>query len=165
MHRTSRKHRSGLTLIEIMVAILVIVIGVLGAMMYRYYSVLDARKADVKIASARIGLMLLEGWNGTGGYLTSEPGNSYNPETQFDSAELTINSGVTGPGGFTDEFGSYHIFANGVKVDYFATLSSQDQAGQPRVLNVHIAWPRNYRADSLPNGYHSTKLTTYIDKD
>lgn len=162
MDKTLGKNRSGFTLIEIMVAIIVIVVGVLGAMMYRYHTAINARKADVKIASARIGLMLLEGWNGMGGNLYSDPNNTYDPVGQFSSTELTIRAG-TGPGGLTDEFGSYRIEAKGVRVNYFATLSSQDVTDQPRVLNVHIAWSHNYGADSLPGEYRSTKLTTYVD--
>ena len=61
------KMRSGLTLIEVMVAMVVIVVGVLGAMMYRYHTAFDARKADLHMGATRIGLLLLEEWKGMSG--------------------------------------------------------------------------------------------------
>lgn len=73
MKPRARENRSGLTLIEIMVALLVIVVGVLGAMMYRYYSALDARKADVLVGASRVGLLVLEGWKGAVGNPAYDP--------------------------------------------------------------------------------------------
>ena len=73
MENRPKKTRSGLTLIEIMVAILVIVIGVLGAMMYRYHSALNARIADVQVGAGRVGLLILEGWKGAAGNPAYDP--------------------------------------------------------------------------------------------
>ena len=62
-----RKMRSGLTLVEVMAGLLVVVVGVLGAMMYRYYSASDARKADLHMGATRMALLLLEEWKGMSG--------------------------------------------------------------------------------------------------
>ena len=85
MAETPVKNRSALTLIEVMVAITVVVIGVLGAAMYRYHSALDARKADVQVGAGRVALLILEGWKGAAGDL------NYNP-----SNEIPLNSGLVG---------------------------------------------------------------------
>ena len=67
MKPRSMKTRSGFTLIEIMVGILVIVVGVLGAMMYRYHSALDARKGDLHMGATRMALLFLEDFKGRSG--------------------------------------------------------------------------------------------------
>jgi len=61
------KARSGLSLIEVMLAVTVIAVGVLGAMMFRYVTVLDARKADIQVGAGRVALLILEGWKGAAG--------------------------------------------------------------------------------------------------
>ena len=73
MKMALKQNRRGVTLIEIMVAIVVIVVGVLGAMMYRYHSALDARKADVHVGAGRVALLILEGWKGAAGDPTYDP--------------------------------------------------------------------------------------------
>lgn len=73
MESKPEKSRLGLTLIEVMVAITVVVVGILGAAMFRYVSALDARKADVQVGAGRVGLLILEGWKGAAG------ADGYNP--------------------------------------------------------------------------------------
>ena len=64
--RTADKSRAGITLIEVMAAIVIIAIAVLGASAYRYYATLDARKAVLQSTAARIALLLNENWRGRG---------------------------------------------------------------------------------------------------
>ena len=158
-HRDScRRTPCGVTLVEVMVAIVVIAVAVIGAMGYRYYCALDARKADVQITAARVALLLLEGWNGAGG------GLDYDPEAaQFNSTELPVSSEEGSPAvpdGFKG-LGSYHIVAN--RVNYYATLSYKDTTDGPRVLNVSIAWLHDYQEWTDSDTYQSVKLTTYAD--
>jgi prepilin-type N-terminal cleavage/methylation domain-containing protein len=87
--KTYPEHRNGLTLIEIMIAMTMIAVGVLGAMMYRYHSALDARKADVQVGAERVALLILEGWKGAAGL----PG--YDPSTiatSLNSPHIAISS-------------------------------------------------------------------------
>jgi type II secretory pathway pseudopilin PulG len=155
------KRNSGLTLIEIMISIVVVIIAVIGAMGYRYYCALDARKADVQTTAARLGSMLLENWKAAGGYSRLDPLNGYDPEDlAFDPEVIISDSGGIGPGGFDDEFGNYLIEVN--RVGYYATLSYQDTAGQPRVLSVCVAWmPRDQAWDAEAS--ESVGLTTHVN--
>jgi hypothetical protein len=159
MKSIHERQNSGLTLIEIMVSIIVIVIGVIGAMGYRYYCALDARRADVQITAARLGSMFLESWKAAGGYPASDPMNNYNPVDLAHIPEVSISSsGSTGPGGFNDVFGNYLVVTN--RVDYYATLSYQEVGAEPRVLNVCVAWmPHNQPWDT--SEYRSVRLTDY----
>lgn len=130
MGKTSKKSRSGLTLIEIMVAITVIIVGVLGAMMYRYHSALDARKADVKIGAARVGLLLLEDWKGT-------HGNTLPPTR--DETGLK----VTGSGG------NYTVtLEGGTGATYYAVLPATPtlvtlNGVEMKELRVEVFWSRS----------------------
>ena len=53
------KSKAGLSLIEVMVTILIMVITLLGASGFRYYAALASQQADVKTTAARLGSMLL----------------------------------------------------------------------------------------------------------
>lgn len=152
-----KKRRCGLTMIEIVVAMVIIVVAVTGAMGYRYYSILDARKARVKITAARVGSMFLESWKGTGG--RSVPEDAFDPKN-FDFGSKLIVSGSGGtavgiPGGFIP-FGAYAVSTDGS--NYYAALSYSDDAGTNlRTLNIAVAWPQKY-----PSGaFTSEDLWTY----
>ena len=177
------KFAPAVTLIEIMVAILILSIAVLGASGFRYYTAMDARKADVQITAARLASHLLNGWKGVGGYSgysiydlldpddydPSDP-NDYNPnDTDPVSLGLGLDVNFNAPGpdvpaGFSaldsDVNPNYRIVVN--RVNYYATLSYKDQVGEPRMLNVCVAWMNDYQTWT-EQPYRSVKLTTYAN--
>ena len=51
----------GVSLVEVVMAMTILVVVTLGAAGYRYCSALDARKAEVQITAASIGSALLMG--------------------------------------------------------------------------------------------------------
>ena len=59
MRKTGKNPIYGLTLVETLIAVIIIVIAVLGSVLYRYHSALAARKADVNMTAARLSLLLL----------------------------------------------------------------------------------------------------------
>ncbi len=192
------KFPTAVTLIEVMVAILIMSVAVLGASGFRYYAAMDARKADVQVTAARLASLILSGWKGGGGYsgyskydlITGvdplDP-NGYDPDYDYDTynpadydydtddpnalefcAGVTISDDAPGPvvpNGFnaldSGTNPNYRIVVN--RVNYYATLSYKDPVGEPRVLNVRVAWMNDYQtwADSKP--YQSVRLTTYAD--
>ncbi len=151
------RNNHGVTIVEIMVAIVIILVAVIGATGFRYYSALDARKADVKITAGRVGSLLLEGWIGTGGQLTYDPVAEY-------GTDMNISVSATGPAvptGFT-LLDRYQVVAN--RANYYATLSYKDstptQAGE---LNIFVAWLHWYQAGTVSSSDQSVKLTGYIN--
>jgi Tfp pilus assembly protein PilV len=54
------KTLAAVTLIEVMAAIVMVSVAVLGASGYRYYSALDAKRANMQSTAARIALLLCE---------------------------------------------------------------------------------------------------------
>ncbi len=162
MKRLRTNNKTGLTLIEVMVAMVILMVAGLGALAFRYYCSLDARKADIQITAARIGTMLLESWIGQGG------STSYNPVTQL-TAQLkstdpasSVDGGVTGPepqGGLsrTGSNNDYKIVVNGV--NYYVTLST-NTAVSPVPLSVSVAWRHDYQAGSISASDKCVNLTT-----
>jgi len=74
---TSIKYKKGLTLIEVMLAVLVLSIAVLGTITYRYYSTLDGRRALIQASAARAAQLLTESWQGTNGSQTYDPVSAF----------------------------------------------------------------------------------------
>ena len=165
MKRLWTNNKTGFSLIEVMVAMVVIIIGVMGAMGFRYYCVLDAKKADVQVTAARIATLLLEDWKGMGGL-------AYVPNTSLPSSSgLTVAASTTGPvAAFPSSIlnnTSYHVVCNvnaSSIIHYYVTLSSA--ATLPVTLNVSVGWCSNYKAGTLSATDKANRVisfTTYCD--
>ena len=163
MKTKRKKQNSGLSLIEVMVAISVMLIAVIGAMGFRYYCTLDARKADIQVTATRLASMLLEDWAGNGG------SSDYDPTGLAGLTSFSVSGesvGTTAPEGF-NILGTYGIVASGV--NYHAVLSYLNQTPDvPRTLNVIVAWPHKYPIGSYskadgPGFYEFVKMTTYAN--
>ena len=177
--KTIRKKRiSGLTLVEIMVGVVVIVVGVLGAAGHRYYSALDARKADTHITAARIGATLLETWKATGGSLTFDPTVELGSELIISTSSLDLSTYSN-----SDTHTEVNTLLNRYKVvtkssnhNYNAMLSYKDIAlTDLRILQVIIAWQPNtlgYQpgadgvhqkaGEDTSGNFQTIRLTTYV---
>lgn len=198
VRRFNRRFNStgGLTLIEVMIAILILSITALATSGFRYYAAMDARKADVQITAARLASLILSGWKGCGGYsgyskydlLGVDPldPNDYDIDYDYDTYDpddydydtddpnsieflpgWTIYEDAPGPA-VPDGFNAldpgtnpnYRIVVN--NVNYYATLSYKDNVGEPRILNVCVAWMNDYKTWT-EQPYNSVKLTTYAN--
>jgi len=157
------RHNRGVTLIEITVAMVVTLVAIIGAMGYRYYSILDARKAKVQITASRLGSMLLEDWRGSGG--RSEPDDEFDPQNlAYGSVATMTAKNVTGPAvpdGFNG-FGTYAIVVDGAT--YYVTLSYKDEAANSlRVLNACVAWPYQYPKGPFSSESQFIRLGTKVN--
>lgn len=151
---------SGFTIIEIVVAAVILAIVVVAAAGYRYHSTMDVRKAEIQTTATKIALMLLEGWRGEMGLST------YDPVAYFATSGMTVtkitSGGITKPNEFDTELGRYRIDTDGVV--YYATLSSKAVIPnvRPQALNVVIGW----RLDRGPGNLASTdkviRMTSFV---
>jgi Tfp pilus assembly protein PilV len=145
-----------MTLIEIMVAILVLLIAVLGTSGIRYHTELNARKAEAQIAAARVGSLLCESWRGSKGSSAYDPvaGMSPNVNIATNSDGPAVESGYSALGNFK------------VIVDdqnFYTTLSWQDVSAGLRLLNVTITWDqRDYGKAEFADADKSVTLSTYV---
>jgi len=151
------KSTGGFTLVEVMLAIFILLVAVLGASGYRYYAALDARKADLQTTAARTASLLCKSWQGV-----SDP-NTFDPTqlaTGDPNSALAIETGYGGPAVPADftPLGIYRITIDGV--NYNAVLSWKDISQGLRALNVIVAWNPRGSQSELPD--KSFKLTTYI---
>ncbi|MFC1636247.1 hypothetical protein ACFL5Z_15560 [Planctomycetota bacterium] len=128
--------RRGVSLLDTMAAVVILMIALLGTFTLRYTVALDGRRADARTTAARIAMMLCESWRGIDGDET------YDPVIHL-SSDLKVAEG-TGPA-YPDDFtllGSYTIaFDDGIGVDnYMTTLSWKDIQSGLRALNVIVTW-------------------------
>lgn len=176
----SRCYLTGFTIIEMMVAILVVGVLVIGTAGYRYYSALDARRAENDATATRIALLLNEGWRGAmdgNGVVTSfnptkDPTKLDGIITDFKVATATGSVPST-PSGFT-LLGNYQVTTDNavylVTMSYKAlsqlspseyqnypgtsgTPGSTGWTGVVRMpLNIIVAWPITKQATTYnPN--------------
>jgi hypothetical protein len=141
-----------------MVAVVILLIALIGTSSFRYYSALDARKADAQTAAARIALMLCESWRGVSGDLT------YNA-TAYSGGNLAITASVDGPATPADFtlLGSYAIVLDDVDgVNFYTTLSWRDVQAGLRALNVIVAWDQRDQGEGgIADVDKSFRLTIY----
>lgn len=153
------KSTGGFTFTEVMGAILVLTVAVLGTSAYRYHATLDVRTAEKKTTGARIGCLLCETWGGT-----SDP-NAFDPISHLgtDLAITSISSSeAPGTPSGHRELGTYTITVDGD--DYCATLFWKDVSAGLRALSVLIVWdwdPQVHSIGSYPIS-KSFRLTTYV---
>ncbi len=149
----TQKTRSAFTIVEAMIAAVVLVIAVIGTSVYRYQAALGARHADLYSTGVRLSLMLCEGWSGEGGTTSYDPVTTFTPDLDI----IDTNS-AGAPTGFT-ELGSYEIIVDGFK--YYAALSWKNMGNKITSLHIVVSW--DYREGTNQNSSNqSYRLTTYV---
>ncbi len=155
--KAQRRFRRGFSITDVIVAMLVVAIAVIGTISLRYQSSMDAKRAEVAMPASRLALMMVETWRGFAGSET------FNPVTSL-SSDITIENsgGPTAPGGFT-LLGTYKVQLN--NVEYYTALSYKDINASLRALNVQIEWEQKGAEQATANeSDKSFALTVYVEK-
>lgn len=155
-----RKSSGGFTFTEVMGAILILTIAVLGASAYRYHATLDTRKADLQTTAARMASLLCETWRAAEDPNTFDPVAYFGTELAIES--MALNEGPVKPTNF-GALGTYRIVVEGV--DYRTALFWKDVYSGLRALNVIVVWDWDpYKHPLGPSKYatQSFSLTTYV---
>ncbi len=151
-----KRKPAGLTLVEIMISLALILIIVVGAMSFRYSAVMDAREADARITAARVGSMLLSAWVSRIGSPSFDPVAEFNPGIPI----AVSTSGPAGASGFT-ELNKYHIICD--DVNYYATLSHKPTiSGHVGEVTITLNWFNNYGVWSDSAVKQSIDMTTFV---
>ena len=141
----------GSLLLELMIALTVLTLAVLGHCIMGYNAKLDIVRSARQSTAATTALLLCESWAGAEGATT------YDPVADL-AAQLTLtnDTGPSAPDGFTNR-GSYSAVVDGVT--YYATLSSQELASALRAVNVTVAWSSRDGSGAMDKSFG---LTTYV---
>lgn len=154
------QRNNALTLIEVMIALLIAIIIVIGVLSYMYACALNAREADARATAARLGLLLIEGWKiKVGDTIDYDPKTDFYDNTliPFDIFSDSYKTIPEDPPGLTNTF-RYHLIGIN-SINYFVKMSYVDDATNQRILNVAVAWNRDHGADSLDD-YDFSRLVS-----
>ena len=141
---------AGLTLIESLLAIVIIAIVALGSLSYQYLGVKQDKMALVTLAATRIGQLVLEDWKSTGGVADYSP--------------VPLQVGFQAGTG-----GSYLITIDGVA--FSTSLAYNDIATDAaagitlRQIAATIRWRSDLGTGTIGSSDPSIVLTTSVRKD
>lgn len=170
----TRKLNKGVTLVEVMAALVIALVIAIGVMSFQYAAAMNARKADMRATASRLGLLILDSWRSA---KNSYPFNplDYEPDFQILGCGLGLAplgyytdlgvggiialDGVPPPGiGTQFQFKSYKVFVNGTW--YWVKLTHEDQwpeGGAPpfikpvRLLSAVVAWSDDFTDENELN--------------
>lgn len=156
--KMKRKQNKGVTLVEVMAALVIALVIAIGVMSYQYACAQHARKTDARVTASRIGLLFLESWVAAGGiddvgiYDPIYKLGLLDPQSPIPSGNVVSGVDLSGVPGLSTTFGSYGIFTNGTWFWVKLTFNEENPAGQIyplRELGVSIAWSLDYGSPSL----------------
>ena len=149
--------KPGLSLVDTIIAIVVVAFVIIGSANFKYFAVRDAVRAERQIVAARTALMFCEAWRGCGG------AEDFDPDVSFDGIiALSPGTVLNAPNDYT-VVGSFNTTLDDVAQNI--TLSYRDISSQLRALNTSVSWSRSVDESgevSLMDEYF--ELTTYCQK-
>jgi prepilin-type N-terminal cleavage/methylation domain-containing protein len=149
--RYLRKNR-GMTLMEVMIAVAIVIVAALGTMCYEYLCVDHVRIARAELVATRIGQLLIEDWKSTGGAA------DYNPEDlrmNFDLPDGLMTNCVTVVDGLPLHISMTHSQVE--KDDFAGTKLSE--------LNVVVSWKKDFGSGTPQDDDPRVALVTYVRQD
>jgi prepilin-type N-terminal cleavage/methylation domain-containing protein len=158
--KKTRRLPAAMTLVEVMTAIAILAMVVLGTGFYRFHSSIDARKANMQNAAARIGLLLSESWRGVKGAADYDPvshlGSMLAISTEsVDSHTYDYCPVAIKPADFT-ALGTYRVYLN--NDEYHAVLSWKNVAAGLRALYTVVVWQPRTNVNYYPYSQGSISM-------
>lgn len=149
--KAMRHSAKAFSLIEIVITIGVLSVMALGAMNYQYYAIRQVKRAGVKMAATRLGMLVLENWRMQGG------GEYYDPTILDQTAWKVPNREM-------------YVFTVGGTIFYLEMsandVQSHDETGVTlRELSVSTTWRNDY-AEGFPRDDDPVStFTTMVRRD
>lgn len=153
----------GLTLIEAIVAMVVLGIGVAGTMMYQCEAARQTRLAQVQITATRIAQLFLEDWKANGGCCDYDPRD---PQMQTD-LQMSITLLSEGFDESGNKYSEYRLVCDGVPLH----ISLARSTGLSSVIPYHIEisatvrWRMDYSDGPIRETDPSVVLAAYARGD
>ncbi len=149
---TRKTHPSGLTFVEVVIAIAVLAVIAVGGMMYQYLAVRHIRHARAMLAAKRVGQLALEDWK------------SYGGSPFYDMTSL--NLGFVQPAQADVD---YHITVDDLSLKVLLTSSDiatdTDSGLILRRINAAVFWRSDFSAGPVSMSDPSVTLSTYVRSD
>ena len=146
--KMTRKLNRGLTLIEVMAALVIALVIAIGVMSYQYAAAQHARMTDVRVTASRLGLLFLEDWVALFGIETYDPEDRLDLGTDPLGYYLDLGAGgLPGAPSWGTPLRSYRIFTNGTY--FWVELAYEPIDGNLRELGVSVAWSLDFQSESL----------------
>jgi Tfp pilus assembly protein PilV len=148
----SSKPAGGMTLVEVMVAVAVVIVAALGTLCYEYLCIDHVRVARAELTATRVGQLLLEDWKSDGGSL------DYNPEDLHMGFELPDDlptNCVTVVDGLPLHISMTH---SDVDTDAFTGTKLSE-------ISVAVSWKRYFGSGAPEDDDPRVTLTTYVRRD
>jgi Tfp pilus assembly major pilin PilA len=141
----------GVTLIEAMVATVIVAVLALGGLTYQAYGAAHFHIAKAELTATRAGQLVIEDWKGSGA-----------PDiVNYDATELGV--GFVKPVAGNNSY--YTITIDGIKLHLnlsFADVAVDSDTGDVlRQLNVQVQWQRDSSASGAQADDPSITLSTY----
>ncbi len=130
------KRSKGMSLIEVMIAIAVLAVVMVGSLMHRYYTTLDEKEAEEQTAAARIATLLCESWRGVKGAEDYDPVAHLSPELRIVLVTSTNTESVYSKSIGFNLLGRYAVALEGQK--YHVGLAWKDVNTNLRALRVVV---------------------------
>jgi prepilin-type N-terminal cleavage/methylation domain-containing protein len=147
------KFAPAVTLIEIMVAMVILAVAALGALAYQYHAAAHARIAKTEITATRTAQLLLEDWKSTGGSPNYDP-------TALNLGFSTIEEEPQADYFITIDNLPMYIVLSHDNVDYdpIAEVTLRE-------ISVTVRWHRDYSSGAIEADDPALTLTTYVRID
>jgi type II secretory pathway pseudopilin PulG len=148
----SSKLMGGMTLVEVMIAVAIVIIAALGTMCYEYLCIDHVGIARAELTATRIGQLLLEDWKSDGGSL------DYNPEDLhmgFSLPDDLPSDCVTVVDGLPLHISMTH---SEVDTDSFTGTKLSE-------ISVVVSWKRHFGNGAPADDDPRVALTTYVRRD
>ena len=135
------KQRKAFTLIECLTAFTILLVAFLGIMRFRYYTVVNAERAEDELLAARSALLISEAWRADLAELDFDPSmQNYVGDFTVEKMDLSGHKeGVFGAD-LSSVLGVYKITVD--DKEFVARLSCQDvdAVENLRLINVTVIW-------------------------
>ena len=149
--RKKQSSRNGFTLVELIVASLVLGVVSVAAVGFQYQARRMALRANAEMTAARTARMVLDNWKKTGG------DQNFNPV----SLKMGFAKGA--------QSGDYTITVDGLQMLVSLSYSDIEQNTQAMVtlrqIECEVRWRSDFKPDTVRNGDPRYVISTYVRKD
>jgi len=142
---------SGVSLIEVLVAVAIIAVASVGALSYQYHAAQRTQLAKAELTATRTCRLLLEDWKSNGG------------DEDYDPSDLELGFAATGQANvYKSDISNLPMY---ISLDW-QDIDEDVEAGVTlRRIDVTIRWRQDRRDDTIRTNDPAFAMNTYVRRD